>query len=75
MPELECFHFYKQNMTEGMHRAIPFNIHTPPMEEVRCRLTYPLRNVFGDPPQKVSSTGGVWILNGMAHNKKVHSFK
>ena len=88
--------------------AIPFYIHTPPMEEVDQNLppknqrskvptraphqklpkfSFPLRkktiffqtprkylkdqrrrrrNDVQGPPQKISSIGGVWILNGMA---------
>ena len=40
------------------------------LKDQRRRRSDPLRNDVQGPPQKISSIGGVWILNGMAHFEK-----
>ena len=37
------------------------------LKDQRRRRSDPLRNDVQGPLQKISSIGGVWILNGMAH--------
>ena len=47
-------------------KAIFFQTPRKYLKDQRCRRSDPLRNDVQGPPQKISSIGGVWILNGMA---------
>ena len=48
-------------------KAIFFQTPRKYLKDQRRRRRDPLRNDVQAPPQKISSIGGVWILNGMAH--------
>ena len=47
-------------------KAIFFQTPRKYLKDQRRRRSVPLRNDVQGPPQKISSIGGVWILNGMA---------
>ena len=47
-------------------KAIFFQTPRKYLKDQRRRRSDPLRNDVQGPPQKISSIGGVWILNGMA---------
>ena len=50
-------------------KAIFFQTPRKYLKDQRRRRSDPFRNDVQGPPQKISSIGGVWILNGMAHIK------
>ena len=55
-------------------KAIFFQAPRKYLKDQRRRRSVPLRNDVQGPPQKISSIGGVWILNGMALFKSFFQF-
>ena len=49
-------------------KAIFFQTPRKYLKDQRRRRSDPFRNDVQGPPQKISSIGGVWILNGMTHS-------
>ena len=55
-------------------KAIFFQTPRKYLKDQRRRRRDPLRNDVQAPPQKISSIGGVWILNGMAQHGRQARF-
>ena len=65
-PISHLFRPYGQTISTRLSTHVICNFHSP-ADEDRWPMMTPQKFTFtGSPPQKISSIGGVWILNGMA---------
>ena len=66
-PISHLFRPYGQTISTRLSTHEICNFHSPADEDQWPMMTPQKFTFTGSPPQKISSIGGVWILNGMAH--------